>query len=45
MHIQSTDGPLRLARDGETFDATAEFDILKNGDRIAIYTPHPLVEG
>ncbi len=45
MHIQSTDGPLRLARDGETFDATAEFDILKNGDRLAVYTPNPLVEG
>ncbi len=44
MHIQSTDGRLRLARDGETFDGTAEFDILKNGDRLAVYTPNPQVE-
>jgi len=39
LHVESADGPLRLARDGETFDGTAAFDITKNGDRIAIYTP------
>ena len=39
LHVESMDGPLRLARDGETFDGTAAFDIGKNGDRIAIYAP------
>ena len=27
----SADGPLRLARDGETFDGADEFEIAKNG--------------
>jgi diacylglycerol kinase family enzyme len=41
LHIESADGPLRLARDGETFDGTDAFDVLKNGDRLAVYTPRP----
>jgi undecaprenyl-diphosphatase len=41
LHVESADGPLRLARDGETFDGTDAFDILKNGDRLAVYTPRP----
>ncbi|HLM64333.1 MAG TPA: diacylglycerol kinase family protein [Acidimicrobiales bacterium] len=40
MHVESTDGPLRLARDGETFDGPGAFDIGKNGDRLAVYTPN-----
>jgi hypothetical protein len=44
MRIESADGPLRLARDGETFDGTDAFDILKNGDRLAVYTPRPMAE-
>ena len=41
MHITSANGEMRLARDGETFDGTSEFDIVKNGDRLAVYTPQP----
>ena len=41
LHVSSRMGPLRLARDGETFDGTASFDITKNGDRLAVYTPRP----
>jgi undecaprenyl-diphosphatase len=40
MHVESADGPLRLARDGETFDGPHAFDIVKNGDRLAVYTPN-----
>ena len=40
MHVESTDGPLRLARDGETFDGSDEFDIGKDGRRLAVFTPH-----
>ena len=39
LHVRSADGPLRLARDGETFDGEAQFDIAKTGDRLAIFTP------
>jgi diacylglycerol kinase family enzyme len=45
MHISSADGPLRLARDGETFDGTSAFDVLKNGDRLAVYTPRRDTDG
>jgi undecaprenyl-diphosphatase len=41
MHVTSAEGDLRLARDGETFDGTASFDIAKNGERLAVYTPRP----
>jgi undecaprenyl-diphosphatase len=40
LHVKSTDGPVRLARDGETFDGVDEFDIGKNGRRLAVFTPH-----
>jgi undecaprenyl-diphosphatase len=40
LQVSSTDGTLRLARDGETFDGAAEFEIAKNGARLAVYTPH-----
>jgi undecaprenyl-diphosphatase len=39
LQIRSLDGPLRLARDGETFDGTTVFDIAKHGDRLAIFAP------
>jgi diacylglycerol kinase family enzyme len=39
LHVRSADGPLRLARDGETFDGDDEFDIAKPGDRLAVFTP------
>ncbi|HEY8544862.1 MAG TPA: diacylglycerol kinase family protein, partial [Acidimicrobiales bacterium] len=41
LHVRSLDGPLRLARDGETFDGGTELDITKSGERLAIYAPRP----
>lgn len=41
MTIRGLDGPLRLARDGETFDGTDRVDINKNGDRLVVYAPRP----
>jgi undecaprenyl-diphosphatase len=41
LRVRSLDGPMRLARDGETFDGDVEFDITKSGERLAIYTPRP----
>ena len=40
IRVRSTGGPLRLARDGETFDGTDDVEIAKVGERIAIFTPH-----
>ena len=37
--VASADGPLRLARDGETFDGAESFEIAKNGARLAVFTP------
>jgi hypothetical protein len=39
LRIRSADGPLRLARDGETFDGDDVFDIAKGGERLAVFTP------
>jgi len=39
VHVRSADGPLRLARDGETFDGDDEFEITKNGSRLVVFTP------
>jgi diacylglycerol kinase family enzyme len=39
LHVRSADGPLRLARDGETFDGDDEFEIAKNGSRLVVFTP------
>lgn len=41
LRVRSRQGPLRLARDGETFDGAEAFDIAKNGDRLAVYAPRP----
>ena len=41
LRVRSADGPLRLAQDGETFDGSDDFDIVKSGDRLAVYTPRP----
>jgi len=40
LRVRSSNGSLRLARDGETFDGTADFEIAKNGSRLAVFTPH-----
>ena len=39
LTVASADGPLRLARDGETFDGADSFEIAKNGVRLAVFTP------
>jgi diacylglycerol kinase family enzyme len=39
LHVRSADGPLRLARDGETFAGEAEFEVSKDGARLAVFTP------
>jgi len=39
MQVRSADGPLRLARDGETFDGADSFEVAKNGVRLAVFTP------
>ena len=39
LHVRSADGPLRLARDGETFDGDHDFEVAKNGARLAVFTP------
>jgi diacylglycerol kinase family enzyme len=39
LQVRSADGPLRLARDGETFDGADAFEIGKNGQRLAVFTP------
>jgi len=41
MHVRSTDGPLRLARDGETFDGSEDFDISKSDERLLVFVPGP----
>jgi undecaprenyl-diphosphatase len=40
LDVHSLDGPLRLARDGETFDGGADVRIAKHRDRLAVYAPH-----
>jgi len=39
MHVKSVDGPLRLARDGETFDGSEEFTICKAEEPLSVYVP------
>jgi undecaprenyl-diphosphatase len=41
MHVRSCDGPLRLARDGETFDGAEEFDICKADEPLLVFVPAP----
>ncbi|MDQ1373993.1 MAG: hypothetical protein QOJ09_1331, partial [Actinomycetota bacterium] len=37
VRVRSLDGPLRLARDGETFDGSAEFVVAKDGRSLPVY--------
>ena len=39
LEIRSLDGPLRLARDGETFDGDVNVHIAKHPDRLTVYAP------
>jgi len=41
LKLRSLDGPLRLARDGESFDGPEEFVIEKSGEQIEIFVPEP----
>ena len=38
LAVASTDGPLRLAADGETFDGGRVVEVVKGGDRLALYS-------
>jgi undecaprenyl-diphosphatase len=37
VRVRSLHGPMRLARDGETFDGSAEFVVAKDGASIPVY--------
>ena len=39
MTVRSRQGPLRLARDGETFDGPAEFSVEKADQPLCVYVP------
>ena len=39
LHLRSTNGPLRLARDGETFEGSEEIVVEKLEKRLAVYVP------
>jgi undecaprenyl-diphosphatase len=39
MHVKSLHGPMRLARDGETFDGPEEFTICKADEPLRVYVP------
>jgi undecaprenyl-diphosphatase len=41
LTVRRADGPLRLARDGETFDGTEDVEIAKKGERLVVYAPRP----
>ncbi len=40
LHVRRLDGDRRLARDGETFDGSAEFTITKWDEPLSVYAPH-----
>jgi diacylglycerol kinase family enzyme len=39
LEIHSLDGPLRLARDGETFDGGTDVRVAKHPERLRVYAP------
>ncbi len=39
LTVRSPSGPMRLARDGETFDGPAEFEIVKHPRRLTVLAP------
>jgi undecaprenyl-diphosphatase len=41
LRVRALDGPLRLARDGETFDGSPEFTIAKEERPLAVFSPRP----
>lgn len=40
LHLRSLDGPLRLARDGESFDGPDDIIVEKQERRLTVYAPH-----
>lgn len=42
LRLRSLDGPLRLARDGESFDGPGDLIIEKLDQRLAVYAPHSM---
>ncbi len=40
VDVRRVDGDRRLARDGETFDGSAEFSIVKRDEPLLVYAPH-----
>lgn len=41
LTVRSRTGPMRLARDGETFDGPESFEIVKHPEPLAVFTPRP----
>lgn len=41
MHVRSRQGPIRLARDGETFDGSPAFTITKAATPLTVFVPRP----
>ncbi|MGH9165431.1 MAG: bifunctional phosphatase PAP2/diacylglycerol kinase family protein, partial [Acidimicrobiales bacterium] len=41
LSVRSLDGPLRLARDGETFDGSPAFTIAKAAEPLLVFVPSP----
>lgn len=41
LRVRSLDGPLRLARDGETFEGSTEFTVTKCRDPLVVFLPKP----
>ena len=39
LQVRSRQGPIRLARDGETFDGSEEFSVAKCADPLLVYRP------
>jgi diacylglycerol kinase family enzyme len=42
LEVRSLDGPLRLARDGETFDGGRDVRVAKHPERLRVYAPGSL---
>jgi undecaprenyl-diphosphatase len=41
LHVKSLQGPLRLARDGETFEGSESFYVRKHDSKLTLYVPRP----
>jgi undecaprenyl-diphosphatase len=40
LRVRSLDEPARLARDGETFDGSADFTVTKRSEPLMVFVPH-----